>query len=88
MSVLADVLSLLVSIQWLAHIQSTFSQPSVRIGRIVGVVVDDNSERRIAHALVHFDGVFIAFSYKEVHEPGILGVASFFQSLGQELTIS
>lgn len=86
-AVLSDVDSVLVPVKRLSHVQSILSVLR-NASRIVCIIPDHGPVGRIAHALVHLDGIRVTFSDKKIHEPCILLVASLFKRLAQKLAIS
>ncbi len=87
LAVLSDVDSVLVSVQRLSHVQRIFSFRRHACW-IIRVIFDHCAKRRIAHALVHFDGIAVAPPHEKIHKPGILLVTCLFKRLAQEFTIS
>lgn len=87
LSVLSDMLSVLVPVESLPHVQGIFPVFG-HSGRVVRVVLNHRSISRVAHAFVHLDGIFVALSDKEIHKPGFLLIARLFQRLTQKFAVA
>lgn len=83
-TVLPDMLLLDVPLHRFPHVVGVLAEQR-GVGGVVAIVVLHNAVDAIAHALVEGDGLGVGAPHEEVDEPGVVGVGSGLEVLGEQL---
>ena len=81
--VVADMLLLDIPFHRFPHVVGILAGTR-GVGGVVAVVVLDDAEDAVAHALVEGDGLVVGTPHKQIDEPGIVGIGGDLELLAQQ----
>lgn len=83
-SVLPDMPSVFIPVQWLPHIERILAFSPALPGGVVRVIIHYPPVDRISHFLVHVDGHRVTAPHVQIDKPGVLLVTGFLQGFCQQ----